>query len=60
MVRSLNFSQSILAESNYDIILLIVGWLVVLSIYAALEVFQSYRDLEAGAYQSLKYKWKGG
>ena len=30
-----------------------VGWLVVLRIYVALEVFQPYRDLEAGDNQSL-------
>ena len=31
-----------------------VGWLVVLRIYFALAIFQSYRDLEAGDNQSLK------
>ena len=35
------------------------GWLVVLSIYITSEVFQPYRDLEAGDYQSLKFKWQG-
>ena len=29
-------------------------WLVVLRIYVALAIFQSYRDLEAGDDQSLK------
>ena len=33
-------------------------WLVVLGIYVALAVFQSYRDLEAGDNQSLKFKWR--
>ena len=32
----------------------IFGWLVVLRIYVALAIFQSYRDLEAGDHQSLK------
>ena len=36
----------------------LVGWLVVLGIYVALAVFQSYRDLEAGDNQSLKFKWR--
>ena len=35
------------------------GWLVVLRVYVALAVFQSYRDLEAGDNQSLKFKWRG-
>ena len=35
-------------------------WLVVSRIYVALAVFQPYRDLEAGDYQSLKFKWRGG
>ena len=34
------------------------GWLVVLRIYIASEVFQPYRDLEAGDNQSLKFKWR--
>ena len=38
----------------------LVGWLVVLRIDVALAVFQSYRDLEAGDNQSLKFKWRGG
>ena len=38
----------------------LVGWLVVLRIYVALAVFQSYLDLEAGDNQSLKFKWLGG
>ena len=35
-------------------------WLVVLGIYVGLAVFhfQSYRDLEAGENQSLKFKWR--
>ena len=33
--------------------------MVVLRIYVALAVFQSYRDLEAGDNQSLKFKWRG-
>ena len=33
-------------------------WLVVLGIYVALVVFQSYRDLEAGDNKSLKFKWR--
>ena len=38
----------------------IFGWLlVILRIYVALEVFQPYRDLEAGDNQSLKFKWQG-
>ena len=37
----------------------LVGWLVVLSIYLTLAVFQPYRDLEAGDKQSLKFKWRG-
>ena len=35
-------------------------WLVVMSINAALAVFQLYRDLEAGDNQSLKFKCWGG
>ena len=34
----------------------VIGWLVVLRIYVALEVFQPYRNLEAGDNQSLKFK----
>ena len=35
----------------------LVGWLY-LGIYVALSVFQSYRDLEAGDNQSLKFEWR--
>ena len=35
-------------------------WLVVLRIFVALAIFQSYRDLDAGDNQSLKFKWRGG
>ena len=38
----------------------LVGGLVVLMIYIALAVFQSYHDLEAVDSQSLKFKWWGG
>ena len=38
----------------------LVGWLVVLRIHVTLAVFQSYRDMEAGDNQSLKFKWRGG
>ena len=41
-------------------VFLILIWLVVLRIYVALAVFQPYRDLEAGDYQSLKFKLRGG
>ena len=34
-------------------------WLVVLGIYVALVLFQPFRDLEAGDYQSVKFKWRG-
>ena len=33
-------------------------WLVVSSIYFALAVFQTYRDLEAADNRSLKFKWR--
>ena len=36
---------------------LVVGW-VVLRIYVALTIFQSYHDLEAGDTQSLEFKWR--
>ena len=47
-------------ESNLDVHSdLEVGWFVVLRIYVASAIFQPYRDLEAGDYQSLKFKWRG-
>ena len=36
----------------------LVGWFVVCRINIDLAVFQSYRDLEAGDNQSLKFKWR--
>ena len=38
----------------------LVRWLVGYIEDFALAVFQPYRDLEAGDYQSFKFKWRGG
>ena len=58
--QPLGVCTDIVIGKIYSVFTTCHDWLVVLRIYVALAVFQSYRDLEAGDNQTLKFKWRGG